>query len=302
MPTGNDVHRAQCHRETTTSYSLKKPIDCASVGVESMIIWRISAEWNSGNLDDKEGVTMRSRTDFERGQAEGDSRPSISEVLAEYLSAEKRRLSPRTYARYEDVIRLFSHSLNRYAANSLNKAERELFEETTGAEADRPREFCDVFGPEHILGNVGEFLNYFMVRKAVGDAATLQASGSVIKKLSKWLVEKGYANSEDADLAIQQGSDAARDLPAAAKLTALLYDPTAKHQTPRESDIEGHFSITKIESDRIWVEDEDDGKHYGPILLPEKAIKLCRVGWVISGAVRSTSSRYILVEAYQVLP
>ena len=245
---------------------------------------------------------MGSGTDFEHGQAERDSRLSISGVLAEYLGAEKGRLSQRTYARYEDVISLFSHCLNRYGANSLTKAERELFEKISEAETGQSREFCDVFGPEHILGNVGEFLSYFMVRKVIGSADTLQASGSVIKKLSKWLVEKGYVDKEDADLAIQQGSSAARDLPAAARLTRLLYDLTLKHQTPRDSDIEGHFSITKIERDRIWLEDEDDGKNYGPILLPERATKLCRVGWTISGVVRSTDSRCLLVEAYQIFP
>ena len=47
---------------------------------------------------------------------------------------------------------------------------------------------------------------------------------------------------------------------------------------PRDSDIEGRISITKVESGRIWLQDEDDGRDYGPISLPEAATKLCRVG------------------------
>ena len=68
------------------------------------------------------------------------------------------------------------------------------------------------------------------------------------------------------------------------------------------SDIEGRFSITRVEPDRIWLQDEDDGKNYGPILLSEKATKLCRVGWIISGAVRKSSNRCVLVEAFKVYP
>jgi hypothetical protein len=44
-----------------------------------------------------------------------------------------------------------------------------------------------MFGPEHILDKVGEFLNYFMVGKVTAGADTLWASGTVMKKLAKWL-------------------------------------------------------------------------------------------------------------------
>ena len=76
--------------------------------------------------------------------------------------------------------------------------------------------------------------------------------------------------------------------------------PVAMRQA--DSDIEGRFSITKVEPGRIWLQDDDDGEDYGPILLTEKATKLCRVGWTISGAVRKSGNRCVLVEAFQVYP
>jgi len=72
------------------------------------------------------------------------------------------------------------------------------------------REFCDIFGPEHILENADEFLNYFMFSKVVNGAGTLRASGTVIKKLAKWLAENGHVRTDDAALAIGQGAEAAR--------------------------------------------------------------------------------------------
>jgi hypothetical protein len=243
---------------------------------------------------------MRGKLHPEPGQAARGHKPTISEVLVEYLRAEKSRLAPKTHARYTDVISLFTHSLNGYAANSLSQFERARFDKHFNAEVEQ--QFCDIFGPEHILENVGEFLNYFMVNKVIVGADTLRASGTVMKKLAKWLVEREYVKSDDFGLAVEQGSDAARDLPAAEKLSTLLYDFTASRHEPRDSDIEGRFSITKIEPGRIWLQDDDDGKDYGPILLTEQATKLCRVGWIISGAVRKSGKRCVLVEAFQVYP
>jgi hypothetical protein len=245
---------------------------------------------------------MRVKLELEPGQAARGDKPTISKVLAEYLRAEKGRLSPKTHARYIEVIALFTHSLNGYAANSLSPFERARFDKLFNAEGEQHREFCDFFGPEHILENVGEFLNYFMVSKVMAGADTLRASGTVMKKLAKWLAEHNYVRIEDAALAIEQGADAARNLPTAEKLAALLHDLTAGRHEPRNSDIEGRFSITKIEPGRIWLQDDDDGKDYGPILLAEQATKLCRVGWIISGAVRKSGNRCVLVEAFQVYP
>jgi hypothetical protein len=245
---------------------------------------------------------MRGKLNLSPVQAARGHKPTISEVLPEYLRAEKSRLAPKTYARYADVIGLFTHSLNGYAASSLSQFDRARFDKHFDAEGEHHREFCDIFGPEHIIENVGEFLNYFMVSKVIVGADTLRASGTVMKKLAKWLVEQEYVKSDDADVAIEQGSDAARDLPAAEKLSTLLYDLTAGRLEPRDSDIEGRFSITKVEPGRIWLQDEDDGENYGPILLTEKVTKLCRVGWIISGAVRKSGNRCVLVEAFQVYP
>jgi hypothetical protein len=245
---------------------------------------------------------MRGKLNRDPVQAARGHKPTISEVLAEYLRAEKSRLAPKTYARYADVIGLFTHSLNGYAASSLSQFDRARFDKHFDAEGEQHREFCDIFGPDHIIENVGEFLSYFMVSKVIVGADILRASGTVMKKLAKWLVEQEYVKSDDADVAIEQGSDAARDLPAAEKLATLLYDLTAGRREPRDSDVEGRFSITKVELGRIWLQDEDDGENYGPILLTEKVTKLCRVGWIISGAVRKRGNRCALIEAFQVYP
>src|SRR5258705_8317123 len=101
--------------------------------------------------------------DFDPGQAARGHKLTISEVLAEYLRMERGSLAPKTHARYTEVIVLFTQSLNGYAANSLSQFERARFDKLFNAEGEQHREFCDIFGPEHILENVGEFLNYLLI-------------------------------------------------------------------------------------------------------------------------------------------
>ena len=148
--------------------------------------------------------------------------PTIAEVLAAYLADEKARLAAKTYGLYADVIELLQHSLNGYAADSLDKDGYKLWEDLFNADGDRHREFCDIFGPEHILPHIGEFLNYFMVSKVMAGQDLLRASGTVTKKLAKWLADKGHATAEEVEDTMERGADAARDLPRADKLSALL--------------------------------------------------------------------------------
>ncbi len=118
------------------------------------------------------------------GEVSTTAKPTISEVLAGYLADEKARLAAKTYGLYADVIELLQHSLNGYAANSLDKGEYQLWQELFNAEGDKHREFCEIFGPEHILPHIGEFLNYFMVSKVMAGQDLLRTSGSVTKKLA----------------------------------------------------------------------------------------------------------------------
>ncbi len=123
------------------------------------------------------------------GESAAFASPTISAVLAAYLADEEARLAAKTFGLYADVIELLQHSLNGYAANSLDKDEYKLWEELFNAEGDQHREFCEIFGPEHILPNIGEFLSYFMVSKVMAGQDLLRASGTVAKKLAKWLAD-----------------------------------------------------------------------------------------------------------------
>jgi len=124
--------------------------------------------------------------------------PSIRRVLEDFLEAQRTRLAPRTLARYEAVLDLLRSYLNGYAHESLSAPEAARFERSYNAEGKEHREFCDLFGPEKIVENLGSFLGYFMIRKVMAGEDLLRAAGTVTKKLSKWLAGKGYVTQEAA--------------------------------------------------------------------------------------------------------
>src|SRR5437660_9483244 len=127
-----------------------------------------------------------------------------------------------------------------------------------------------------------------MPRKVMCGKETMQAAGTVTKKLAKWLVEKGYM--EDTDDAQEQAGEAARDLPNASKVLELLdayVDETAPEQT--DDEIEDHFWIERIEPGNLWLEPLTAyGSVIGPVPVPREVTKLCQPMWDIGGVVAKT--------------
>jgi len=230
--------------------------------------------------------------------------PTIAEVLAEFLADQKARVAARTFAQYGAAVGLLQDCLNGYAHQSLDAAERVFFDRHYNAEGDAHRGFCEVFGPDHILPNVGEFLGYFMVRKVMAGKDVMRAAGIVTKKLAVWLAERDYVSNAAAQDGHARGAAAARDLPKASSLAsalALFAEDQPRGLPDDDDEIEDHFTITRVEARAVWL-DGMDGEVVGPIALPERLARECRVGWTIAGTVAKVRGRWRLVEAWNVYP
>jgi hypothetical protein len=124
--------------------------------------------------------------------------PSIDQILQEFLAEQKRHLKRAAFSKYESVIDLFRSHLNGYAYEGLSRGESALFDKHYNVKGEDHREFCQLFGPDKIVENFGGFLGYFMIRKVIAGQDLKRAAGTVTKKLSKWLAEKGYVSQETA--------------------------------------------------------------------------------------------------------
>ena len=225
--------------------------------------------------------------------------PTIEEVCEEFLAVQRKRLTPRTLSRYEDVLRLLRHYLDGYAYQGLSTGESALFDRYYNAEGKEHREFCQLLGPEKIVENLGGFLGYCMIRKVMVSEDLKRATGAVTKKLLTWLAAKAYVTEQQAREGADKTTDAARALPQAERAAQILYDAAADlGVNPNDLSDEDYlvfdpFTIAKVEAGTLWLETVEgaETRSYGPIPVPAAATKLLRKGWDIScslGRVRGT--------------
>ncbi len=233
----------------------------------------------------------------------GIAKPAIAEVLVEFLADQRKRVARGTFRNYQGIVDLFQQGLDRYGHEGLGKAERKLFERLYHAKGKAQREFCQIFGPEHILPQVGYFLNFFMIRKVIAPQSMIRAAGIVMKKLAGWLAEREYAGVEAVVDAQAEGAAAARNLPQAEKLASLLYRFAEQQpRGPEGNEIEDHFEITRIEPGKIWLEPTLESGRPRPIVVSEAISRLCKVGWSVSGVIGRVRGQWRLVEAWNVYP
>lgn len=236
--------------------------------------------------------------------------PTIDQVFEEFLAEQRKRLAPKTVTRYGDVLSLLRHHLNGYAHETLSTAESALFDRHYNAEGDDHRDFCDLFGPDKIIGSLGSFLGYFMIRKVMAGQDLKRAAGTVTKKLSKWLAAKGYISEEEAQAGADEGTEAARDLPKAERAAQILVDAVEDlaidpNALADEDYLEfDHFTIGKIEPGKLWLEDFEGGESqlYGPVPVPNSATKLLRKGWDISCSLGRVRGKWRIVDVASVYP
>ena len=225
---------------------------------------------------------------------------TISTVLDAFLAEQSARLSERTYRRYEEVVWLLRDCMNNYGPNSLDESETRVWE---AAYDDDPEAFVNQFGPDKIPGQLGEFLGWFMIRKAMAGQELLKAAGTVTKKLAAWLEANGHIASDTAGLMADRAADAAVDLPAGDKLGDLLYDQVRGLPDFDPDDIaddhwfEDAFIIDRVEAGKLWFAGVADA-----VRVPKAASDLARPGWTVTGTIALVAGEWRFVELGNVYP
>ncbi len=219
---------------------------------------------------------------------------TIDDLVAEFLAAQEARLSPKTYAKYEGIINLYRAYLERYWPDHSGPD----YSAVTRAGGT----YCGTYGAEDITAGFSEFLDYFMPHKVIAGNETMKAAGTVIKKLAKWLIARGY--TEDDESMRERVREAARDLPASQKLLDDLNDWLDEAGPVRSTkQLEGHFFIQRVEPKQIWLESLLSGEsEIGPIPVPAHVARACKVGWDIGGVVARTRTGWRLVEVWNISP
>lgn len=226
---------------------------------------------------------------------------TITEVLDEFLEEQEARVKPRTYSGYKDTIWLFKQCANGYAYNYLDKKDSARFDELH----EEGREFCDIFGPDHIDSTiVSEFLDYFVIRKVMAGRDAMKTYGRVMKELVKWLHEKGYMVEDEYEDSAERVEELKGDLPKVSELSDLIYD-YIQNSVPVDTDEieEGYFAVTKVQPGKLWLAVfAGITESIGPVIVSREISDLCQVGWTINLVLGKTKKGWRMLEGGNVYP
>ncbi len=226
---------------------------------------------------------------------------TINAVLQKFLDAQEQQLSARTFRQYDDVIELLMHCIKSYGYNYLDEREKELYDRLYKEEEV---EFCDIFGPEKILGNIDEFLDYFMIRKVMASKSLMKAAGIVTGKLVKWMEENGYADKEEAGYALETTSKVSKDLPVSIDIANLLNEYCMNsYQGDASRTIEDYFLVEKIEQGNLWLYPIMSGEAtIGPVPVPEEITKKLECGWQMGLLLEKTKKGWRIRKVGDIYP
>jgi hypothetical protein len=225
--------------------------------------------------------------------------PNIEQVFDSFLDEISQKYKRDAVNKYRNIIQLFKISMNNYGHQTLSKEETELFDRLYNAEGDAHREFVQIFGPDKIPENIGEFLGYFMVRKVVCGKRLLKSAGTVTKKLGKWLVAKGYISKEDSSATVDLATEAVTELPAAEELAEMLYSYAESHQISKWTDeVDDYLTVERVNPGKIYFSAPEDVEDEIIILsLPKRITNKCKVGWNISLFLGKTEKGWKIIES-----
>ena len=226
---------------------------------------------------------------------------TIEQVLQEFLDDQALRLKKGTLDKYGSIIGLLEACLEGYGHNYLDQTEGELFAEHYDSAVGEEAVFCRLFGPEKIADNTGEFLGYFMPRKVICGEDLLRDSGTVMKKLSSWLLEKDYIEPEDSAYIKEKAEKAIRDLPAAERFSKALFDYVESRPfiEEAEEELDDLFGVIKVETGRIHLE-APGSEEAVVVKVPARISQLCREDFMLKLLLIKTKNGWEIAETGRV--
>jgi hypothetical protein len=213
---------------------------------------------------------------------------TIGDILGESVAAQEARLGSKTHAKYQGIVDLYRACFERCWPGHAGPE----YDAVTQAGGTH----CGIFGAEDITSGFSEFLDESMPHKVIAVSETMKSAGTVIKKLTRWLVEQSYTLDDES--LRERVSKSVRDLHASQRLLDDLNDWLGEaepvHSTKK---LDGHFVFQRVEPEQTWLEPPLSGEsEIGPIPVPAKLARSCKIGWDDGGVVASTAKRWRLVE------
>ncbi len=227
----------------------------------------------------------------------------IEQVLQEFLDDQEPGLRKNVLDHYTDIVVLLKDCLEGYGYQFLTKAEEREFYEQRPDGSEEELVFCRYFGPEKIVDIVGEFLYYFIPHKVFFGRDILEDSGTIMKKLALWMLEKEFIGQGQADYMMEKAEDALTDMLEIEDFTMALFDYVESQPLAQEEgeELDDFFDVVKVEPGMLHLRAPDIKKNI-TIQVPEKVSRLCREGWTINMLLVKTHKGWAIDEIGVVYP
>jgi hypothetical protein len=109
---------------------------------------------------------------------------------------------------------------------------------------------------------------------------------------------------DDYETIDQRVKELKADLPAAVEASGMISEYAVKSPHGKyDKELNSRFTIKKIESGELWLEDfENTGELTGPLLVSEEISSLCRVGWTVVLRIGKTGDKWGILESGNMYP
>ena len=193
-------------------------------------------------------------------------------------------------------------SMNSYGHQSLSEEESKLFDHYYNLDGKQHREFCQIFGPDKIAENAGNFVGYYLIRKIMLPGDEMGEAASVVAKFLSWLCEKNIVPAQEIKEEIERAERAAKELPAAEDANQIIWQLAQKSLKNEEDYMDfGSLTIMRIEKGSLHFETES-GETVGPVDVPKKAALLLKTGWTVNCALAKSNGKWHFAEVGNVYP
>lgn len=230
-------------------------------------------------------------------------RPTIDELMAAYLAETSPKAARRRGRHHvEGSLELLRHGLNGYGHQYVSRADAERAQQAFD-DGDEDA-FCRMFGATVLVKYLDEFLGYFLIRKVMLSEDGVAQAIEDVRGFVEWLARNGAITPAAARKSLGHVATASVDVPAAERLSQLLYElgrvtseRAAAEKASYEEIVEDYVVVERVAPGRIWFLNG-----VGPIKVPDAASALARPGWTINVVLGKRGSTWDVLEVGNVYP
>ena len=228
------------------------------------------------------------------------AKPTIDQLMTAYLADPETPGGRENGLGPDQSLQLLRNALDGYGVDHLRTVDIAPWREAY--EAGDEGALCRIAGTIVLLRYLPEFADWFLVRKVAMSEDDIAAVVEDVRDFIAWLRRRGEISQGAAKRAIADLDQAADDLPAAERLSEILYDLAARAAGGRgpaafEEVVDDYLVIERVAPGRLWFVDVD-----GPLKVPEAATALARPGWTVNLALGRRGTTWEVLEVGNVYP